>query len=341
MIFFCSSTFGQTNLRKFTETICDCFQDSNFDSKEQTDELITQCILNKKELIGGDLEKFFSTPSDQIELIKMLGSNCEAFIEYITAAYYEDQNLTDKEYTEIIYKLLEYFGHTSEPGKLPNSITLSSFQAGIRYNIFLNKIYPDTVYKEGFHLLQPHDSLIIFEIKDIPIEQSLDVLTKDGLVVNINHYLRFSPKPDSIGVIFEIFGSNYLDTFIIPEFRSSTRTVTGNLTSMELYQESRENFEQTILDTLKQRTIEMDYFNYKKLRIGNIDFPQIMKSAQSEGLMQEYHQLRSNKSEERLIALKSLFDNGSRTAFLIILTHWSSEKDQENLDFILDELSKK
>jgi len=336
------SSYSQVNLTKISNEFCECFDEVNKISSTENHELILRkCIDQKKADLENDLKQLLETPEDQIEFSKILGGNCVAFVEYYTKYISKGQNLSDEEYTENIYLILDYFSSTSEKGKLPKSVSLSLSEAGILYNIFLNKVYPDSIYTEGFHIIQPHDSIIIFDIGHQYEVIEMEIEIKDNSSIAIEEVIWFSPKSDSIGKIYLTIGYSYIKRFVIPVVRQATRSAFSNYTSKELYRLNIDELSNIVLDSIQKKNEKYGFISFYQLKIHKIEFSHIIEKVISENLMDSYELLKSNITEERKEALEKLFDNGSETAYLIILTHWSNEKDQEILDYILKRLTER
>ncbi len=332
-------SYSQVNLTRISNEFCECFDEANKKKSNENHELILKkCIDQKKADYENDLNKLLDSPENQIEFIKVLGSNCVAFIEYYTRNLNMEQDLSDEEYTENIYLILDYFSSASEKGKLPKSVSLSFSEVGILYNIYLNKVYPDSIYREGFHIIQPHDSIIVFDIGHQNEIIEMEILLKDNSNIAIEEVIWFSPKSDSIGQLYKTIGYSYIKRYVIPIVRQATRSVFSSFTSKELYRLNIDELSNIVLDSIQKKIGKYDFINFYQLKIHKIEYPHIIEKAISENLIDSYDLLKSDNTEKRKEALVKLFDNGSETAYLIILTHWSNEKDQEILDYILKRL---
>ncbi len=331
IVFVICSLFSlsQTDLNKLSVETCSCFSDNSTTSDKRINKCISKVLYEISEL----------ELNSRIEFFKILGANCTDFLRYTLTKSLDEDKMSDKEFTETIAALLEFFRFPSESGRLPNSADISITEVGLKYNTYLNQTRTDSVYKSGFHLLQPEDSMMIFDITEKPIYESLDALSKEGEVVTLNLRLRHSPKPDSIGVIVRSFRTEFNNQFIIPNLRAESRKIISKFSSSELYRSYKEELANSITQSLKQ--VIGDWFYVRDLKIEKIEYPHLIQRAKNEGLLDYYNLLNNPDKTQRLNGLKSLFDNSSKTAYWLILTHWSNEPEQEVLDYIIDELSKK
>lgn len=152
--------------------------------------------------------------------------------------------------------------------------------------------------------------------------------------------IRYSPNPKAVGLIYQTFGTNYEQTYIIPELRFFSRSILANYSSTELHRQDKSIITEAIIDSLATDFEGTNYFNYYNLEISKIEYPHLIKQAKQEGLIEPYELLKSTNKAERIEGIEQLLNNGSKTAYLIILTHWTNEKDQEVLDFIIERLAK-
>ncbi len=326
-------------MEDLTIEFCTCFENVDNESKSKAEKQLNKCISKGNDNLKRQLKEKIGSTEDYVEFVKLMASTCKPFLEFTTKYYYSKKELSDKEYTENLESLINYFRQSSEYGKLPKSVDIGIAEVGLRYNKLLQKTYTDSVYRTGFHVINPTDSLIIFDTKEKSIELEMDCLTKHDLSLRLSEMVRYAVKPDSIGKLMYNFGSSYERTFVIPEIRLATRKVIQTLSSNQLYNLRDTELTNRIIDGIKTQTQLTDFFNIRFLKITNIDFPHLISQVQEAGLMDTYELLQSQDEEKRLEAIKELFNDNSRTAYLIILDHWRSEVDENIQNFILDRLS--
>ena len=85
-----------------------------------------------------------------------------------------------------------------------------------------------------------------FDITDNLVEETIDVLDKNGLNINVDVTMSFHPKYDSVGEIYETYQLDYLRRLVRPEFRSTVRQVMGRYTAEEIYSTKRSEVETSI-----------------------------------------------------------------------------------------------
>jgi regulator of protease activity HflC (stomatin/prohibitin superfamily) len=141
----------------------------------------------------------------------------------------------------------------------------------------------DDVKGQGLSVVAPWNTMIIFDVEEQQIEETMDVLSVDGLSISIDVSLRFKPIPDQIGYLYEQFKTSYAAKLIRPELRSAVRQIVGQYTPEELYATKRQEIETKIEDAtrtiLKRNNIEL-----KALLFRSIKLPAAIKTAIEEKL---------------------------------------------------------
>ena len=146
------------------------------------------------------------------------------------------------------------------------------------------------IYNPGFNVVAPWNDFIIYNVKERKTEETLDVLDKNGLSINVEISVRFNPIPNKLPILHQQFGEDYVNQLIIPEVRSTVRQVMGNFTAEEIYSTRRAEVEQQIVDMttkkLKDNSVET-----KAVLIRSINLPPQIKNAIENKLQQEQEAL--------------------------------------------------
>jgi len=127
-------------------------------------------------------------------------------------------------------------------------VTLQPGEKGVIFKKFSGGLDKDNVYGAGFHVIAPWNDMIIYDVKEQKVDETMDVLDKKGLPINVDVSVRFYPIYDKIGYLHEKFGVKYIDKLVIPEVRSTVRQVMGRYTAEEIYSTKRAEVEQSIKD---------------------------------------------------------------------------------------------
>jgi regulator of protease activity HflC (stomatin/prohibitin superfamily) len=148
----------------------------------------------------------------------------------------------------------------------------------------------ENIFIPGFHVIAPWNDLIRYDVKEQKSEETMDVLDKGGLSINVDVTIIFNPFYNKIGYLHENIGANYVSVMVIPNVRSSVRAVTGRYTAEEIYSTKRGEVESEIIEAtrnaLAQKNIEM-----KDLLIRSIALPDKIKQAIEDKLQQQQEAL--------------------------------------------------
>ena len=90
---------------------------------------------------------------------------------------------------------------------------------------FSDGLDKENIYKPGRHEVAPWNDLIIYDVAEQKIEQTIDALDKAGLSINVELTIIFNPFYDLIGYLHENIGTNYISVMVLPNVRSSVRYV--------------------------------------------------------------------------------------------------------------------
>ncbi|HUS86890.1 MAG TPA: prohibitin family protein [Bacteroidales bacterium] len=148
----------------------------------------------------------------------------------------------------------------------------------------------DKIVGTGIKAIAPWNNLYKYDVKEQKSEETMDVLDKSGLSINVDVTVRFNPMYDRIGYLHEVFGTNYVSRLVIPEVRSTVRQVTGRYTAEEIYSTKRNEVEQSIIQEtaviLEKNNIEM-----RALLIRSIGLPEEIRKAIESKLTREQESL--------------------------------------------------
>lgn len=131
---------------------------------------------------------------------------------------------------------------------LSNSIffTVQAAERAVIFKKFSGGLDKKNVISPGFHFKAPWNEVYIYDVSENQIEETMDVLDRNGLNINVDMTLRFHPMYDSIGEIYETFQMDYIRRLVVPEMRSTVRQVMGRYSAEEIYSTKRPEVEGAI-----------------------------------------------------------------------------------------------
>ena len=169
-------------------------------------------------------------------------------------------------------------------------LIIEAGERGVIFKPYTTGLNKDNIYGEGFHIIAPWNEMYIYNVREQQRDETMDVLDKNGLSINMDVTIRFNPIYDKIGYLHQQFGVNYINVLVIPELRSSVRQVAGRYGAEEIYSTKRAEVEQTIKEETRKVLAE-NYIDMKALLIRSINLPEQIKNAIESKLKQEQEAL--------------------------------------------------
>ncbi len=169
-------------------------------------------------------------------------------------------------------------------------ITLQPGERGVIFKKFGGGIDKDQVYDQGFHVVAPWNRMIIYDTQINENFEKMDVLSKNGLNIEVELSYRYRPVPPKIGFLHEEIGKNYVERIIKPEIRSATREVIGQYLPEELYSTKREAIQEEIFSKTKE-AIQKLYLDLDAVLIRSVKLPTKLQQAIESKLEEEQQSL--------------------------------------------------
>lgn len=168
--------------------------------------------------------------------------------------------------------------------------TVEPGEKGIIFRKFGGGLDKETIYGQGFHVIAPWNTLHVYDVKIHETFEKMEVLSQNGLSIQIDLSFRYNPVHEKIGYLHDEIGRNYLERIIKPEIRSVTREVIGNYLPEELYSTKREAIEDEI-EELTRNKIASKYLTLDAILIRDVTLPQTLRTAIEQKLKQEQEAL--------------------------------------------------
>ena len=170
--------------------------------------------------------------------------------------------------------------------------TTQANERAVLFKKFSGGLDKENVIQPGFHVKAPWNDLITFDVAESKAEETMDVLDKNGLSISVDVSVRFYPRFDRIGYIYERFRLGYINTLVIPEVRSTVRQVMGRYTAEEIYSTKRAEVETAIrTETAEVLGNDTNNVTMTALLIRSINLPDKIKQAIESKLQQEQEAL--------------------------------------------------
>lgn len=165
-------------------------------------------------------------------------------------------------------------------------LTINPGEKGVKFKRFGGGLQKDKIYDQGFHVIAPWNKMYIYNVQINEHFEKMNVLSKNGLNIEIDLSFRFYPKRDKIGFLHNEVGQDYLRKIIIPEIRSATREVIGKYLPEELYSTKREAIQEEILSITKEK-VEAKYLVLDDVLIREVNLPKTLEEAIERKLKEE------------------------------------------------------
>jgi len=187
-----------------------------------------------------------------------------------------------------------------------SSITLKSGQAGVLFQTFVNGVDTTETMGEGFHFIAPWNKVIVYNVKQQTKEESMSVLSSNGLEITVDVTLQFKPVFKQLPHLHQEKGTNYVLDIVVPAIRAATRAVIGRYTPEEIYSSKRE----VIVTEIDQETVKLlakQFVQVEAILVRDITLPPTIKTAietklrfEQEALGYKYKLEKETKEAQRI-----------------------------------------
>ena len=166
------------------------------------------------------------------------------------------------------------------------TVKIEPGHAGVVFRQFGIGLDKETVFYEGFQFILPWNEMIIYEVRQQEVLESMKALTSDQLSVTIDLTVLYKPISDQIGYLHDKNGKAYEDKIVKPAIRSALRDVIAKFIPEEINTTKRE----VVVEDIKEqiRIVFADnYLNLENVLIRNIQLPEMLMDAINRKLKQE------------------------------------------------------
>ena len=140
-------------------------------------------------------------------------------------------------------------------------ITVPAGHLGVRWFRFFGGTDMSSAVQEGTHFKWPWDELYDYDARTQLVDREYDVITKDGLLVQIHLSILFRVKSEYLGILHKNVGPDYLNTTLIPELGAVARTVVAQYGAEEFYTTHRMEARNEILEEMHKRLYENNSYS--------------------------------------------------------------------------------
>jgi regulator of protease activity HflC (stomatin/prohibitin superfamily) len=158
------------------------------------------------------------------------------------------------------------------------------------YYLFFGGTHHNQIQGEGFHILAPWDNAYHYNVRSQTVTESMKVLSRDGLEINLDAVIRFRLIPAMVPYLHRQFGPDYVKSVVIPELKQAVQLVIGTFSAEELYSFQREASIDQIL-AKSQRMAANAYTDVDRVSLVNVTLPDRLQEAVQAKLEEEQSEL--------------------------------------------------
>jgi regulator of protease activity HflC (stomatin/prohibitin superfamily) len=114
-------------------------------------------------------------------------------------------------------------------------ISIHPGELGVLWRLLGTGTVIDTVYREGMHVILPFNKMYVYNMRKQQFNESIDVLTLDGLTVKVKYTARYYLEKDTLPMLHQRVGPDYVNVVVRPDVRSVIRTWFGQYKPEEIY----------------------------------------------------------------------------------------------------------
>lgn len=180
-------------------------------------------------------------------------------------------------------------------------ITIRPGEVGVLFNRFGKGTVVDRVYQEGLYIIFPWNIMYKYDTRVQQYRYTMSSLTKEGLKIDMDVSIRYYPELETVGVLHQRIGPDYLEKIIIPEVASNIREQVGHLGVEDIYKPDPAMLQDIVNRTIDQ--MERNYITIQDVAIMRISLPKsieeiIEKKLEYKELAQTYqYRLQGEKLE--------------------------------------------
>lgn len=157
-------------------------------------------------------------------------------------------------------------------------VTVDTGEVLIVYYRLFGGTRHNQIGREGLHVLAPWDKSYRYVVRSQTLVQAVTVLSKNGLEVKLDAQIRFHPISDMVPQLHRRFGTDYVNTFVTPQLKSSVQRVIGQFLAEEVYGSETGASVSRIFESTKQ-LIGGEFLEIEDVALFNIKLPEQVQTA--------------------------------------------------------------
>jgi regulator of protease activity HflC (stomatin/prohibitin superfamily) len=137
-------------------------------------------------------------------------------------------------------------------------ITVPSGYVGVLWKRFGGGtvLDPRRLKNEGFNLVLPWNEVFLYDLRLQSFTESYNAISSDGVNLTATVIVRFRLQRDSVPVLHQAIGPNYVKVLAMPGIGSLTREVIAQYTGEQVYSTARQEIQDKIRSLVEARLSE-------------------------------------------------------------------------------------
>jgi regulator of protease activity HflC (stomatin/prohibitin superfamily) len=168
-------------------------------------------------------------------------------------------------------------------------VVIASGHAGVYYSLFFGGTDVKWIRREGFHLKFPWDKVYDYDIRIQQLAYRYSVISADGLVIQFRTSVRCRPRFESLGLLQQNIGPDYVEKVVIPETQTALREVVGDTPLDQIYSTNVSILQKAVVKAFQE--LSGRYIAIDDILITDIDIPEQIKKAIESKLTQQQNSL--------------------------------------------------
>ncbi|MGK5092475.1 prohibitin family protein [Deltaproteobacteria bacterium TL4] len=165
-------------------------------------------------------------------------------------------------------------------------ISVKAGEAAVLFRRFQGGTVMDKVYGEGIHFILPINYMVIYDVKIQEVTQQVDVISQNGLVVEVSVSVRYRPIVEDLPRLHQLIGTDYLNKIILPITISAVRKTIGRYRQEELYTTVRDQYQREVLIHAIEEAGRLPV-QFNDIVVRNIKLPTVINAAIEQKLRHE------------------------------------------------------
>jgi regulator of protease activity HflC (stomatin/prohibitin superfamily) len=149
--------------------------------------------------------------------------------------------------------------------------------AGVMWSLFFGGTVADHVFGEGIHIMLPFDRFTIYDTRVQIVQSDLTVLTNRGLPIDLKLTIRFHPDYDTVALLHQRVGTDYVGKIVQPTIESVLRRYIGREEPEDIYT-NKEGVLSSIISRAINETSEQ-FVSIDDLIIRQVVLPEPLRDA--------------------------------------------------------------